>query len=61
LRQDIINKNDQLKDCYAPYLLRNKLIDDFEINAFMDKCLQPPKCRYNGASNVRNFSTLKRE
>ncbi|VUZ94240.1 PIR protein [Plasmodium vivax] len=59
IKQDIINKNDQLKVCYTLDLLRNKLIDDFEINAFMEKCLEPRKCRYNRASNVRNPPALK--
>ncbi|VUZ99243.1 PIR protein [Plasmodium vivax] len=60
LRLNIINENEQLKDCYAPDLLRNKLIDDYEINAFMEKCLEPPNGIYNGASHDKNIPGLKR-
>ncbi|SCO75064.1 hypothetical protein PVC01_140005100 [Plasmodium vivax] len=61
LRLNINNKNNELNYCYAPNILGNKLIDDYDINAFMKKCLPLPKCSYNGASNVRKPSTLKRE
>ncbi|KMZ90070.1 hypothetical protein PVMG_03631 [Plasmodium vivax Mauritania I] len=60
LRLNIINEDDQLKDCYAPDLLRNKLIDDDEIKKFMGKCLPSPNCIYNGASRVNNPPKIKR-
>ncbi|KMZ84793.1 hypothetical protein PVBG_00573 [Plasmodium vivax Brazil I] len=60
LRLNIINEDDQLKDCYAPDLLRNKLIDDDEIKKFMGKCLPSPNCIYNGAPRVNNPPKIKR-
>ncbi|SCO70295.1 VIR protein [Plasmodium vivax] len=60
IKQDIINKNNQLNDCYTHKLLRNRLINDDEIKKFMGKCLEPPNCIYNGASHDKNIPGLKR-
>ncbi|VVA00229.1 PIR protein, partial [Plasmodium vivax] len=59
IRQDIINKNNKLNDCFTYNVLRNKLINDDDINAFMEKCLEQPKCSYSGASNVRSPPAFK--
>ncbi|KMZ84800.1 hypothetical protein PVBG_04217 [Plasmodium vivax Brazil I] len=59
IRQDIINKNNKLNDCFTYNVLRNKLIDDVEIKDFLGKCLPSRNCTYNGASNVRNTPGLK--
>ncbi|CAG9480070.1 unnamed protein product [Plasmodium vivax] len=61
IRKNILDKHKELKYCYDYDLLRNRLIDDGEIKDFLGKCLQPSECSYNGTSNVRNSSTLKRE
>ncbi|CAI7723886.1 PIR protein [Plasmodium vivax] len=61
IKQDIINKNNQLNDCYTHKLLRNRLINDDEIKKFMGNCLESPNCSYNGTSNIRKSSALKRE
>ncbi|EDL42795.1 variable surface protein Vir18-related [Plasmodium vivax] len=61
VRLNIINKNDELKDCYHPNILRYRLIDDVEIKDFMDKCLPLPNCSYNGTSHVKNPPGLNRE
>ncbi|KMZ94059.1 variable surface protein Vir18 [Plasmodium vivax Mauritania I] len=59
IKQEINEKNNELKNCYAYNLLKTKLINNYEINAFMKKCLEPSKCRYNEAYNVRNPPALK--
>ncbi|CAI7719034.1 PIR protein [Plasmodium vivax] len=61
IKKDIIDKNNDLKDCHTYNLLKSELIDYFEIKEFMGKCLEPPNCSYNGASNVGNSSALKRQ
>ncbi|KMZ81580.1 hypothetical protein PVIIG_04670 [Plasmodium vivax India VII] len=59
IRQKIFNRYSEIKYCYDYDLLKNKLIEDDEIKDFLEKCLQPPKCSYNGVSNARNPPALK--
>ncbi|KNA00609.1 hypothetical protein PVNG_03206 [Plasmodium vivax North Korean] len=59
IRQKIFNRYSEIKYCYDYDLLKTKLIEDDEIKDFLEKCLQPPKCSYNGVSNARNPPALK--
>ncbi|EDL47206.1 variable surface protein Vir18, putative [Plasmodium vivax] len=59
IKQEINEKNNELKNCYSYNILKNKLINDDDINAFMEKCLEQPKCSYSGASNARSPPALK--